>query len=625
MAEVGGVVRLVGYWPVDRLSGWRRHGAAVADEVSGDGLVASLLASVGVDVGDVVEFWGTPGIGGDRYVDVSGDYADADLPPHSLAHVFSCALLDTDVASSMPVLAMAVDGGPDSDAVLATKDYPSSCAGAYFVEGRVSWFSVGSPARLFTAARHRFGLREGTLMALASAASCDADVGGLRDEALRELSFSGRAATLLVECERFVGRLHDAVVEAGWVPDHRFTPEEQVMSAVMKEIQRISLAVMERNIDEACDRFGIDPGVTALALAGGFALNCPTNSALMDRYGFARLLTPPCVDDSGQSLGIALGAFFRRCGTDFSFRFPGAYVGHEDVDVTAALAGFEGFIAEVRPASVADVVADLRSGAAVVWLDGRAELGPRALGHRSILADPTRLASKDELNRLKQRQWWRPVAPIIREEDHADWFENPRPSPYMLETFTVRGDREHLVPAIAHLDRSARVQTLTARQDPVLHQILTGFAEATGVPLLCNTSLNDKGEPIIDTIPQAINFCLRKNLPFAYLNQHRITFTNAARYQSTQPLPRTTKPFERDPAHITKLAEQLNPTGLDDLYLHVWLRYPLLRRKFDLTNPRNATILKKTIDTWLAKDPQLRRLFTAWIYQAHNPRTRKPR
>jgi carbamoyltransferase len=615
-------VRVVAYWPVERLSGWRRHGSGAADEAAVLGLVASLLSSVGVDIADVVEFWGTPGVGGDRYVDVTGYFGDVDLPPHSLAHIFSCALLDTDAAWSMPVLAMAVDGGPDSDSILAVKDHRCSFAGAYAESGSFTWFPVESPARLFTAARHRYGLREGTLMALATAASCDAGLGGLRDQALSALPFSGPAAGLLVHCERFLGELDQAAAGAlargRCAADDRFTPREQVISAVMKEIQRISLAVMERNVDRACQRFAIDPGQTALALAGGFALNCPTTSALMEKYKFRRLLAPPCVDDSGQSLGIALGVFYRRCGTGFSFRFPGPYLGHRDEDLAASLAGFEQYVASITPASPGQVVQDLQSGP-VVWFDGRAELGPRALGHRSILADPTTLKSKDELNRLKQREWWRPVAPVIREEDCGDWFEAARPSPYMLETFLVRRDREQLVPAIAHLDRSARVQTLTRDQNPFLHDALSAFGHQAGVPLLCNTSLNDKGEPIIDTVAQAVNFCLRKALPVAYLNQQRVTFKNAHLFPATQPHPRTDQPFRRDPAQAARLARQLNPAGLDELYLHIWLRYPMLRRKFDPADPRSAHVLKKTVDTWLAMDRELDEGIRLWIRRAVGP------
>ncbi|MFD8867827.1 carbamoyltransferase C-terminal domain-containing protein [Streptomyces sp. NPDC059590] len=588
-------------------------------------LIESLLSSVGVDIDEVLEFWGTPGIGGDRHVDVSEYFADVDLPPHSMSHVFSCALLDTDISWSEPLFAMALDGGPDSDSMLASKDHSSSFAGAYVENGSFTWFPVESPARLFTAARRRYKLREGPLMALATAADCDADLAELREEALSGLPFFGPAPKLLVDCERFLGLLHEAVVEAfasgRCSADERFSPDEQVMSAVMKEIQRISLRVVERNVEEASRRFGFDPSGTNFALAGGFALNCPTTSAVMEKFKFKRLIAPPCVDDSGQSLGIALGVFHVRCGTEFDFGFPGAYLGHSDDELVAALAGFEEFIADVTPADARMVVEDLRAGP-VVWVDGRAELGPRALGHRSILADPRTVRSKDELNRIKQREWWFPVAPMIREEDFGDWFEAPRISPYMLETFLVHRDRAELVPAVAHLDRSARVQTVSREQNPFIHDVLSAFAEATGVPILCNTSLHDKSEPIIDSIPQAINFCLRKGVSVAYLNQHRVTFKNADSFPEDKPHPRSSEPFERDESQLADLAERLNPSGLDDLYLHMWLRHPMLRRKFDPADQRSARTLKRTVDSLLAMDEDLRAHFSRWIDLSHNPRTR---
>ncbi|MEV7040434.1 carbamoyltransferase C-terminal domain-containing protein [Amycolatopsis sp. NPDC051061] len=623
----GREVRVIAHWPVERLSGWRRHGAAVPDSATGDELVASLLTSVGVDAAQVVEFWGTPGIGGDRYVDVTADFAEVDLPPHSVAHVFSCALLDTEVAWSEPVLALAVDGGPDSDSVLsaASKEYPSSFAGAYVESGEFTWFPVASPARLFTAARHRYGLREDALVALATATRCDSTLDELRDEVLDRTSFVGPATKLQVECERLLGRLDDAVVAAfaggRAVADERFGGDEQVVSAVMKEVQRISLAVMVRNVEEARARFGFDPAVTNLALSGGFALNSSTTSALMAEFGFRRLLSPPCVDDSGQSLGIALNRFHRSCGTGFDFRYPGAYLGHEDHDAAGALRDFAGFIADARPGDCRQVVDDLRAGP-VVWVDGPAAAGPHALGHRSILADPTSPKSKDELNRLKEREWWRPAASMVRQEDCDAWFEGARPSPYLLETFLVREDRGAMVPAIAHLDRAAQVQTLNREQDPFLHEVLSAFAEATGVPLLCSASLDGRDELIADTIPEAIDFCLRKGIPVAYLNRRRVTFKDMDLYQEDGPRGRTTWPFERDEARTAALAGSLNPAALDDLYLHVWLRYPLLRRRFDPADRRSAQTLKRTVDAWLAADRDLARLFDRWIHQSHNPRTR---
>jgi len=157
----------------------------------------------------------------------------------------------------------------------------------------------------------------------------------------------------------------------------------------------------------------------------------------------------------------------------------------------------------------------------LVWADGAAEIGPRALGHRSILADPRSPRSKDLLNAWKSRQWWRPVAPIVLEEHTGEWFEDPEPSPYMLQTSYVRECKRHLVPAILHLDDSARHQTLAHDTNPLLHRAIEAFRSETGFPMLCNTSLNEKGEPIVDSAAEALSFAMRKGIGVAYVAGHR--------------------------------------------------------------------------------------------------------
>lgn len=146
----------------------------------------------------------------------------------------------------------------------------------------------------------------------------------------------------------------------------------------------------------------------------------------------------------------------------------------------------------------------------IVWYDGQSESGPRALGHRSIIADPRSIRNKDLINLYKQRQWWRPVAPIILEDFLEEWFENAYPSPYMLNNFVIRQEKKELVPAILHLDLTARVQTINQESDEALYHVIQNFYERTGIPIVCNTSLNDRGEPIIETVEQAFNFALRK-------------------------------------------------------------------------------------------------------------------
>ncbi|WP_229507846.1 carbamoyltransferase C-terminal domain-containing protein [Massilia sp. Dwa41.01b] len=137
---------------------------------------------------------------------------------------------------------------------------------------------------------------------------------------------------------------------------------------------------------------------------------------------------------------------------------------------------------------------------------GRSEFGPaRALGHRSILGDPRRGYMRDWINaRVKAREWFRPLAPVVLEEQAGDWFDVPGPSPFMQFAAPVRPERASTVPAITHVDCTARLQTVGPGGDPLLRSLLLGFAERTGVPVLLNTSFNGKDEPIVETPAQAV-------------------------------------------------------------------------------------------------------------------------
>lgn len=211
-----------------------------------------------------------------------------------------------------------------------------------------------------------------------------------------------------------------------------------VASAAMKVLQRVSEIVIERNVGSLITESGFEPSLTYLAVAGGVALNCPANSRLMQKFGFAGLLAPPCVDDSGQALGLGLLGFSAMTSeSSFDFRLGHAFHGSRRIDRLEALAEIGDGIVDVSELDDAQFYDDITS-CPVAWIDGRAELGPRALGHRSILADPRSIDSKSRLNEIKGRQWWRPVAPIVLHDRLGQWFEAARPSPFMLETFQVR-------------------------------------------------------------------------------------------------------------------------------------------------------------------------------------------
>jgi predicted NodU family carbamoyl transferase len=364
---------------------------------------------------------------------------------------------------------------------------------------------------------------------------------------------------------------------------------------------------MERSVEQALDNYELNPGDSRLALAGGYALNCPTNSHLMAKYGFKELLAPPCVGDDGQSIGMALAAFLKKTGDQkFSFRFPSAYLGGSDHTLDEVLADHGRYIASTGAYDDAQAVADLREGP-IVWFNGRSEIGPRALGNRSLIADPTTYASKELLNQHKQREWWRPVAPVVLQDHIDDWFEDARTSPYMLETFRIRGARRTQIPAVAHLDYSARVQTLTAEQNPDLHALLSAFNTATGVPMLCNTSLNDKGEPIIEKLAEAVNFCLRKRIKVAYLNGTRVEFTNFDAFPETEPRPRAHERFTHIPHDAERrIRASLNPHELPDLYLYRYLHDNLMMDRIDITTAEGAQTVREAVDRQFASDPDLR-------------------
>jgi carbamoyltransferase len=153
-----------------------------------------------------------------------------------------------------------------------------------------------------------------------------------------------------------------------------------------------------------------------------------------------------------------------------------------------------------RPHDIAEEVADTIAGNGVVaWFDGRAEFGPRALGHRSLLADPRDAANLERLNDVKGREQFRPVAPMVLEEDAAEIFESgPIPSPYMLFTHRVREPWPERIPAVVHVDGTARIQTVNAEREPAVARLLRAFERRTGVPVLVNTSLNTAGRPMVD-------------------------------------------------------------------------------------------------------------------------------
>lgn len=570
-------IEIVRMWELERLSGQKHHYWPLFSQERMDALVTSLLAAEGLTVTDIEASFGTPGL--PRYDHVPVPSGAGAFPVHSLAHLFSGLLLDTDVFTSGTVFGMALDGGPDF--LLDADAKRSWYAGCVVHEGRMHFAPMESPAPLFAAARARFGLEPGSLMALASATDTTMR---FDPSAVDSLKLFGGAEQPLVQAVPFVNALARSAEKqlAAEELDSRFTRQEHVCSAVMKAVQTFSELIVDRNVTRLQAASGVSPRGAHLAASGGFALNCPTNSYLLDRFGFVNLLTPPCANDSGQSLGLGLMALALDPSLGRSFQMADAYHGRPVRDADSAIARFAEHVLSVEPFSPERFVADVIDGP-LAWVEGAAEIGPRALGHRSLLADPRSTAAKDRLNDIKQRQWWRPVAPLVLESEAGAWFSASRPSPFMLQTATVLPERRAAVPAILHLDDTARHQTVPDDADGLLPIALRAFAQATGVPILCNTSLNDRGEPIIDTAEQALTFCLRKGIPLLYVNGARIELSTDA---TVGPIaPRESAHFVGQDVEHERVWHSLLNRGLQVEALFAMTRSPRARRQLESLRP----------------------------------------
>ena len=233
-----------------------------------------------------------------------------------------------------------------------------------------------------------------------------------------------------------------------------------------------------------------------LCLSGGSFYNCNANSAILKRTPFERVsLFPACGDD-----GTAVGA--------------GLYVAHAMLDEKRVHYEPEEIVYLGRRYDSPtmgerldlDAVAKaLVAGKVIGWCQGRSEFGPRALGNRSILADPRHPKMRDKINfEIKKREWFRPFAPIVLAERAAEWFDFDRESPFML--FTARVLDPDLIPAVSHVDGSSRIQTVTRASNALIHDLITRFEKLTGVPMLLNTSLNGGGEPLVETPEDAVKF-----------------------------------------------------------------------------------------------------------------------
>ena len=267
-------------------------------------------------------------------------------------------------------------------------------------------------------------------------------------------------------------------------------------------------------------------GLSRLCLAGGCAMNSVANGKVRARTPFREVYIQPAAGDNGTALGAALHAWHVALRGAREFRMEHGYWGTSH-DVATTLASIEPSdeqwtyslhscdSPEDTAREVAQLIAD---GNVIGWYQDRMEWGARALGNRSIVADPRRADMRDLINtKIKFREKFRPFAPSIAEEAIDEWFVGAVPDPFMLHVYPIREDKRALIPAVTHVDGSGRLQSVSARTNPKYYRLIKEFERLTGVPIVLNTSFNEN-EPIVDTPDQALDCFLRTRMDVLVLN-----------------------------------------------------------------------------------------------------------
>ncbi|MFC9431557.1 carbamoyltransferase [Streptomyces sp. NPDC056987] len=272
----------------------------------------------------------------------------------------------------------------------------------------------------------------------------------------------------------------------------------------------------ERIVIELARRLYERTGARRLCMAGGVALNSVANYRILEETPFDEIHIIPAAGDSGTSVGAALYGHYglgQRPWAPVPFS---PYLGTEysEERIRAAIAPYGDLLRVEHPGDLFVYVAgELANGAVVGWFQGRSEIGPRALGNRSILADPRSPDMKDRINaKVKHREWFRPFAPVVLHDRQTEYFTSGTPALYMLLVPHVLPDKQAVIPAVTHVDGSARLQTAVPGLNPRLCDLLTAFDRITGVPVLLNTSFNDNEEPIVETPEDALRCFLATDM-----------------------------------------------------------------------------------------------------------------
>jgi carbamoyltransferase len=305
----------------------------------------------------------------------------------------------------------------------------------------------------------------------------------------------------------------------------RYGPKRSPEVEITDEMRNLAASVqrqLERAVFEVV-REGVGlTGCRNLSLAGGVAMNSKANGRLLATGMVDDIFVQPAATDDGAAIGAAIGAH-KYVGAPLPrYRLTDAYLGprFDDSEVATILRTYK--LPAHRVDNVEEIAAGLLADGKILgWFQGRMEFGPRALGNRSILADPRTVEMRDRVNEcVKFREGWRPFAPSTLAESASEYFEGCTDAPFMILTFDVVPEKRNVIAAVTHADNTARVQTVTREANPRYHALISEFGKRTGVPVIMNTSFNLKGEPIVCTPKDAVRTFYSSGLDFLIMGSY---------------------------------------------------------------------------------------------------------
>lgn len=290
------------------------------------------------------------------------------------------------------------------------------------------------------------------------------------------------------------------------VPESKLEPRHEDMAASLQQ-------VLEEAMLHMVNFLYAETKMENLCLAGGVALNSVANGILIKRTKFKRIFIQPAAGDGGTSVGAAFYVYNCILNQPRSQHPETVFIGPEfsEKEIQAAVESHGLRYEKVNPTEVGARL--LTKGKILGWFQGRIEFGPRALGNRSIIADPRKGEMKDIINaRVKFRESFRPFAPSILEERLAEYFDYDHPSPTMLLVYNVLPEKRNVIPAVTHVDGTGRVQSISRRDNPLYYDLISRFNDLTGVPVILNTSFNVRGKPIVCTPEQALDCFVKTDM-----------------------------------------------------------------------------------------------------------------